>query len=60
VVTAGRKRGVLFAPEKSMAQLPVTPTSTIRDFGPHLAFSSGQRLDRGVEPDRVVKTHCCF
>ena len=29
-------------------------------FGPHLAFSSGQRLDRGVTPDRLVKTHCCF
>jgi assimilatory nitrate reductase catalytic subunit len=32
----------------------------IEAFGPHLAFSSGQRLDRGVEPDRLVKTHCCF
>lgn len=29
-------------------------------FGPHLAFPSGQRLDRGVEADRLVKTHCCF
>src|SRR5690606_4718935 len=27
---------------------------------PHLAYASGTRLDRGVEPDRVVKTHCCF
>ena len=22
--------------------------------------ASGERLDRGVEPDRLVKTHCCF
>jgi assimilatory nitrate reductase catalytic subunit len=29
-------------------------------FGPHLAFPSGQRLDRGVDADRLVKTHCCF
>ena len=32
----------------------------IERFGPHLAYASGQRLDTGVEPDRVVKTHCCF
>ncbi len=33
---------------------------TIRQFGPHLAFSGGERLDPGVDPDRLVKTHCCF
>ncbi len=43
-----------------MAQEPVNPIDTIRVFGPHLAFSSGQRLDRGIEADRLVKTHCCF
>jgi assimilatory nitrate reductase catalytic subunit len=43
-----------------MAQQPVNPISLIEGFGPHVAFSSGQRLDRGVEPDRLVKTHCCF
>jgi assimilatory nitrate reductase catalytic subunit len=32
----------------------------VEAFGPHLAFSSGQRLDRGIEADRLVKTHCCF
>src|SRR5690606_5039516 len=32
----------------------------IREFGPHLAYSSGTRLDRGLEPDKLVKTHCCF
>jgi assimilatory nitrate reductase catalytic subunit len=43
-----------------MAQQPVTSSAMIRTFGPHLAFASGNRLDRGIEPDRLVKTHCCF
>ncbi len=43
-----------------MAQEPVAALDIIRQFGPHLAYASGVRLDRGVEPDRVVKTHCCF
>lgn len=29
-------------------------------FGPTLAYSRGVRLDTGVEPDKIVKTHCCF
>lgn len=29
-------------------------------YGPHPAWPSGVRLDTGVEPDRVVDTHCCF
>lgn len=43
-----------------MAHLPVSPLATIDTFGPHLAVASGQRLDRGIIPDRLVKTHCCF
>jgi assimilatory nitrate reductase catalytic subunit len=43
-----------------MAQEPVESAAIIDAFGPHLAFSAGQRLDRGIEPDRFVKTHCCF
>ncbi len=43
-----------------MARIPVDPADVERRFGPHLAFSSGRRLDTGVEPDRLVKTHCCF
>jgi assimilatory nitrate reductase catalytic subunit len=43
-----------------MAQQPAQPIALINAFGPHLAFPSGQRLDRGVEADRLVKTHCCF
>jgi assimilatory nitrate reductase catalytic subunit len=29
-------------------------------FGPHPAYAAGVRLDSGVEPDRLVDTHCCF
>jgi assimilatory nitrate reductase catalytic subunit len=43
-----------------MAQQPVNPLTIIDSFGPHLAYSGGERLDRGVDADRVVKTHCCF
>ena len=43
-----------------MANQPVDVLDIIDAFGPHTAFSEGVRLDRGVEPDRLVKTHCCF
>lgn len=43
-----------------MANLPVELIQIIEQFGPHLAFSRGTRLDTAVEPDRLVKTHCCF
>jgi assimilatory nitrate reductase catalytic subunit len=46
--------------ESFMAEHPANPLLIIESFGPHLAFSSGERLDRGVDPDRLVKTHCCF
>ena len=29
-------------------------------FGPHPAYSEGERLQTGVTPDKLVKTHCCF
>lgn len=32
----------------------------IRKFGPHRAYATDVRVDSGVEPDRTVKTHCCF
>lgn len=31
-----------------------------RPFGPTVVYAQGLRLDTGVEPDQVVKTHCCF
>jgi assimilatory nitrate reductase catalytic subunit len=43
-----------------MAQEPASTVEMIRQFGPHLAFAEGSRLDRGIEPDRLVRTHCCF
>src|SRR5215467_12810463 len=43
-----------------MAQVPADPLCIIDRFGPHTAFMSGDRLSTGVEPDRLVKTHCCF
>ena len=43
-----------------MAQPPISRLDIIQQFGPHLAYAAGTRLDRGVEPDRLVKTHCCF
>jgi len=42
-----------------MKRTPLDPASG-DPFGPHAAYSSGARLDTGVEPDKVVKTHCCF
>ncbi|HET7274853.1 MAG TPA: molybdopterin oxidoreductase family protein [Longimicrobiaceae bacterium] len=43
-----------------MSRAPENIAATIDRFGPHLARSKGMRLDSGVEPDRMVKTHCCF
>jgi assimilatory nitrate reductase catalytic subunit len=43
-----------------MATIPVKTIEVIERFGPHLARSKGARLDPGAEPDKAVKTHCCF
>ena len=43
-----------------MSNLPVPDEQIIKEFGPHRSISTGERLDPGVEPDKVVKTHCCF
>ncbi|MDT0631555.1 molybdopterin oxidoreductase family protein [Rubrivirga sp. S365] len=45
--------------------MPTTPTPSldldaIREFGPYLQYARDMRVDTGVEPDRYVKTHCCF
>lgn len=39
-----------------MAKLPSSPDQIIREFGPRLNYPN---VDRG-NPDKVVKTHCCF
>lgn len=43
-----------------MATLPESTDNIIDRFGPHLAFSTGSRLATGIEPEKLVKTHCCF
>jgi assimilatory nitrate reductase catalytic subunit len=46
----------------SSSRLP-TPSldlDIIRAYGPTRAYARGSRLDSGIEPDRCVKTHCCF
>ncbi len=43
-----------------MATLSATEEGICAGFGPHLSKATGMRLDTGVVPDKVVKTHCCF
>lgn len=43
-----------------MASAPENQESFIQQFGPHPVYAEGIRLETGVEPDKLVKTHCCF
>ena len=43
-----------------MSKLPANEDVLINVWGPHLNRMEGLSLDTGVEPDRVVNTHCCF
>ncbi|HMF98621.1 MAG TPA: molybdopterin-dependent oxidoreductase, partial [Vicinamibacterales bacterium] len=43
-----------------MATIPVDPLKIIERFGPHRSAMAGVRLSTSTEPDRLVKTHCCF
>jgi assimilatory nitrate reductase catalytic subunit len=43
-----------------MATIPTDEIKIIEQFGPHLARMSGEGLSTATEPDRLVKTHCCF
>ena len=43
-----------------MATIPIDDRRITERFGPHLSAPTGQRLSTSVEPDRLVKTHCCF
>ncbi|HET9368920.1 MAG TPA: molybdopterin oxidoreductase family protein [Vicinamibacterales bacterium] len=43
-----------------MAEVPVDPLSIIERYGPHVSSMTGARLSTSVEPDRLVRTHCCF
>ncbi len=41
------------------AELPLTP-ELLAAFGPLRSYPSGQRVSSAVDPDKLVKTHCCF
>jgi assimilatory nitrate reductase catalytic subunit len=41
------------------AEAPTTP-ELLSKFGPLRSYPTGQRIDSTVDPDRLVKTHCCF
>src|SRR5262245_57840406 len=41
------------------AEASATPELLAR-FGPLRAYQTGERTDTTVDPDRLVKTHCCF
>ncbi|HEY7547506.1 MAG TPA: molybdopterin oxidoreductase family protein [Blastocatellia bacterium] len=43
-----------------MATIPDLEQDIIERFGPHTAYAGGARLETGIEPDRLVQTHCCF
>jgi assimilatory nitrate reductase catalytic subunit len=43
-----------------MANRPSAPLEVLNQFGPHRAYAAGPRLETAAEPDRLVKTHCCF
>jgi assimilatory nitrate reductase catalytic subunit len=43
-----------------MATTSDNASSILEQFGPHLQYSHGLQLATGVEPDKLVKTHCCF
>src|SRR2546422_4139068 len=43
-----------------MATPATSRLNIIEQFGPHRAYSTGPRLETAAEPDKLVKTHCCF
>jgi assimilatory nitrate reductase catalytic subunit len=43
-----------------VATIPVDPIKIIERFGPHQSRMAGVRLSTSAEPERLVKTHCCF
>jgi assimilatory nitrate reductase catalytic subunit len=43
-----------------MTTSPANLLQVLDRFGPHLARSNSARLATDAEPDRLVKTHCCF
>ena len=46
--------------ERTATPTPSLDLDAIREFGPFLEYARDVRIDSAAEPDRVVKTHCCF
>src|SRR5262249_47357042 len=46
--------------EGPMAAEPPLTVDVLAEFGPLKSYPTGPRLDSAVDPDRLVKTHCCF
>src|SRR4249919_2744986 len=40
--------------------LPADERAIINRFGPHLSGTTAARASTSIEPDALVKTHCCF
>ncbi|MGZ4680938.1 MAG: molybdopterin oxidoreductase family protein [Acidimicrobiales bacterium] len=43
-----------------MARPPLSDEELIATYGPHLNEAPPGGWDAGIDPDRTVKTHCCF
>lgn len=43
-----------------MARLPVSAEKIIEQYGPHLNYAPKEGYAGRDEPDKAVKTHCCF
>lgn len=43
-----------------MARPPLSDEELIEKYGPHLNEAPPGGWDAGIDPDRTVKTHCCF
>jgi len=43
-----------------MAHPPLTEDELVAAYGPHLNETPAGGWNAGIEPDREVKTHCCF
>lgn len=43
-----------------MTNIPLEKVEVKDPFGPTPVYAQRVRLDTGIEPDEIVKTHCCF
>ena len=43
-----------------MAKLPTSVDKLVEKYGPHKAYAPKEGFHGHAEPDKLVKTHCCF